>query len=132
MLNEARAVTMVPVLDMERAQKFYKEKLGLKLVAAGMSGPLNPGALYQAGGETQIYLFQRATIRGDHTVVSFLVDDIESVVAELKADGIEFEEYNTQQIKTVNSIAEFGILKGAWFNDTEGNNIEIAQVMKKY
>jgi hypothetical protein len=58
-------------------------------------------------------------------------------VAELKAKGIEFEEYSTQQLKSVNSIAdvnsiaEYGVLKGAWFNDTEGNNIEIAQVMKE-
>jgi catechol 2,3-dioxygenase-like lactoylglutathione lyase family enzyme len=130
-LNNAKAVTMLPVGDLARAQKFYEETLGLKLVAAGLSGPLNPGALYEAGAQTQIYLFQRAPTRADHTVISFLVEDIEKVVSELKAKNIAFLEYDTPQLKTVNSIAQFGALKGAWFNDTEGNNIEIAQIVDR-
>jgi catechol 2,3-dioxygenase-like lactoylglutathione lyase family enzyme len=115
---------------MERARKFYEETLGLKPVAYGISGDLNPGALYEAGGDTKIYLFQRAVSKADHTVVSFLVSDIEDVVNKLKARGIVFEEYDTSQLKTVNSIASFGVLKGAWFHDTEGNNIEIAQIVE--
>jgi catechol 2,3-dioxygenase-like lactoylglutathione lyase family enzyme len=132
MLKNAVAVTMLPVVDMERARKFYEEELGLKLVTSGLSGPLNPGTLYEAGGGTKIYLFQRAATKADHTVLSFLVSDIENVVNKLKERGIVFEEYDTSQLKTVNSIASFGVLKGAWFHDTEGNNIEIAQIVEAH
>jgi catechol 2,3-dioxygenase-like lactoylglutathione lyase family enzyme len=131
-LENAMAVTMLPVVDLERARKFYEETLGLRLVNSGLSGPLNPGALYEAGAGTKIYLFQRAATKADHTVVSFLVSNIKKIVNELKASGIVFEEYDTPQLKTVNSIASFGVLKGAWFQDTEGNNIEIAQIVEPH
>jgi catechol 2,3-dioxygenase-like lactoylglutathione lyase family enzyme len=130
MLDGAKAVTMLPVVDLDRAKRFYEETLGLKVVAAGLSGPLNPGILLEAGGETQIYLFQRAVTRADHTVVSFLVENIGSIVATLKSKGIVFEEYDTEQLRTFNSIARFGVLQGAWFKDTEGNNIELAELVK--
>ena len=129
MLKGAKAVTMLPVVDLDRARRFYQELLGLTLVATGLSGPLNPGALFEAAGETQIYLFQRPATRADHTVVSFLVNDIESVVAALKSKGVEFEDYDTEQLRTFNSIARFGVLKGAWFMDSEGNNIELAELL---
>jgi catechol 2,3-dioxygenase-like lactoylglutathione lyase family enzyme len=119
---------MIPVKDLERARQFYEKFLGLEIVAEGLSGPFNPGILLQAGGSTQIFLFQRNHINADHTLISFLVEDIQQEVNELKARGIKFEEYNTLQLKTVDGIAEFGNLKGAWFNDSEGNNVEIAQI----
>lgn len=129
MLTRAKAVTMLPVVDLDRARRFYEEILGLKLVATGLSGPLNPGVLFDAGDESQIYLFQRTATRANHTVVSFLVKDLESVVAALKNKGIVFEEYDTGQLRTCNSIARFGVLQGAWFEDTEGNNIELAEIL---
>jgi predicted enzyme related to lactoylglutathione lyase len=100
MLKNAMVITMLPVVDMERARKFYGETLG-QLVTSGSSGPLNPGALYEAGGETKIHLFQRASTKARHTVVSFLVSDIEDSVNKLKARGIVLEVYDTSQLKTV-------------------------------
>jgi hypothetical protein len=48
------------------------------------------------------------------------VDDVEAEVAELKARGVVFEEYDVPGMKTVNSIATGGGAKTAWFKDTEG------------
>jgi hypothetical protein len=55
------------------------------------------------------------------------VDDVEAEVAELKARGVVFEEYDLPGMKMVNSIATGGGAKTAWFKDTEGNILAVSQ-----
>jgi hypothetical protein len=55
------------------------------------------------------------------------VDDVESEVAQLRAKGVVFEEYDMPGIKTVNGIATGGGAKTAWFKDTEGNIMAVSQ-----
>jgi hypothetical protein len=53
------------------------------------------------------------------------VDDLEAEVAELKARGVVFEEYEGMAMR--NSIVTGGGAKTAWFKDTEGNILAISQ-----
>jgi phosphoribulokinase len=55
------------------------------------------------------------------------VKNVEAEVAELKARGVVFEEYDMPNLKTVNSIATGGGAKTAWFKDSEGNILAISQ-----
>jgi hypothetical protein len=55
------------------------------------------------------------------------VEDIECEVAELKARGVTFEEYDMPGMKTRNGIATAGGAKAAWFKDTEGNIMAVIQ-----
>ncbi len=48
-------------------------------------------------------------------------------MAQLKAKGVVFEEYDMPGLKTVNSIATGGGAKTAWFKDTEGNILAVSQ-----
>jgi len=124
MLKNAPIATTLPVVDMERAREFYEEKLGLKPL------PLQelPGhMLYECGEGTKLGLYQRESTKADHTVASFMVEDVEAEVKELKQKGVPFEEYDTPTIKTVDSIATLGQHKVAWFEDTEGNLLAITQ-----
>jgi len=57
----------------------------------------------------------------------WVVDDVEAEVAELKARGVVFEEYDMPEMKTVNSIATTGGAKTAWFKDSEGNILAVSQ-----
>jgi hypothetical protein len=41
--------------------------------------------------------------------------------------GIIFEEYDTPEVKTVNSVATIGQSKGAWFKDSEGILLALGQ-----
>jgi predicted enzyme related to lactoylglutathione lyase len=75
-----------------------------------------------------LYLYQRAATKADHTVAAFNVDDVEAVVKELKSKGVVFEEYDMPGLRTVNSIATVGSMKGAWFKDTEGNILGLSQM----
>jgi hypothetical protein len=55
------------------------------------------------------------------------VVDVEAEVAELKARGVKFEEYDFPGMKMKNSIATAGGAKTAWFKDTEGNILAVSQ-----
>ncbi len=124
MLVNATVHAALPVVDLARARKFYEEKLGLKVVRTDPS----PGVMLQAGGGTTLYIYQRGATKADHTVASFEVDDVEAEIKDLKAKGVVFEEYDTPETKTVNSIATKDRVKSAWFKDTEGNIIAVASM----
>lgn len=126
MLINASVHATLPVVDLERARKFYEGKLGLKVIRTDPS----PGAVLQAGEGTTLYIYQRAATKADHTAASFTVKDVEAEVKELKAKGVVFEEIEIPSvgIKTVDGIATKGELKAAWFKDTEGNILGVSNM----
>ncbi len=113
----------LPAADLERAKRFYAEKLGLT-----PESELPGGLWYRCGGDTRFSVFtSRGEASGTHTQAMWLVEDVESAVAALKARGVVFEEYEMPSLKTVNSIATVGPGKGAWFQDSEGNLLSLVQ-----
>ncbi len=81
-----------------------------------------------AGSGTKVMVYERARTVAEHTVLTFVVDDLRSVVAELREHGIVFEEYSMPGLSTVDGIAEMDGGYGAWFTDPEGNIINISQM----
>jgi predicted enzyme related to lactoylglutathione lyase len=113
----------IPALDMQRARRFYQEKLGLTPTDEA------PGGLMYEFGESRFLLYpSQFAGTAQHTVMGCMVDDLDSVVAELKANGVVFEEYNMPDLKTVNSIAVIGPNRGAWFKDSEGNILGLVEM----
>jgi predicted enzyme related to lactoylglutathione lyase len=123
MLTNAKTATTLPVVDLKRAKTFYQEKLGLKT-----SEDVPGGVMLEAGSGQRILLYQRERTKADHTVIGFEVDDVEKEVKELRGRGIQFEEYDMPNLKTVDSIAKLENWKTAWFKDTEGNILSINQM----
>ena len=116
-------VATIPVTDLERSKQFYGATLGLTLLHE------NPfSARYDAGGGTQLSIFKRPPTKTEHTLAHFEVDDIEATVRELKAKGVRFQEYTEGPLKTVDSIAQVGPNRGAWFTDPDGGTLGITQV----
>ena len=123
MLQDHPIVPYIPVSDMDRARKFWEEKVGL--VAAEVSPE---GVVYRCGGGSWVFMYVSSGAGTNRASCAFwAVDDVEKVMAELKARGVEFEEYDMPGIRTVNGIATGGGAKTAWFKDTEGNIMAIAQ-----
>ncbi len=125
MLSNAAVHPTLPVVDLERARKFYEEKLGLTVKRVDPSPA--PGVMYHPG----LYIYQRGATKADHTVATFEVADVEAEVKELKAKGVVFQDIDVPDmgIKTVNGIVTMGPIKGGWFTDTEGNILGIFQGM---
>ncbi len=121
MLENYRAMATLPAQDMDRARRFYEEKLGLK-----PTDERPEGHVYPTGDGAGFLLFpSHGQASGTHTQFSWEVDDIEGVVAQLRANGVEFEEYDLPGLKTENGIAQIEGEKVAWFKDSEGNLLAI-------
>jgi catechol 2,3-dioxygenase-like lactoylglutathione lyase family enzyme len=122
-LSDAGVLTTLPVSDLARAKRFYREVLGLRPLQE-----LPQGLLYECadGGRFLLYL-TGARSPSEHTQMSFVVADIEGEIEDLKGDGVSFEEYDLQDLTTVGSIAYSRSAESAWFRDSEGNLIGITQ-----
>ena len=133
MLDNSKVATRLPVKDLQRARRFYAEKLGLMPVEE------RPGGLLYRCGNWKFALFESAgAASGTHTQMGWEVDDIEAVVAELRRRGVVFEEVDVPGLRTVNGIAEVegnypsvGVgERAAWFRDSEGNLLGIGQPIR--
>jgi catechol 2,3-dioxygenase-like lactoylglutathione lyase family enzyme len=126
MLAEHPIHTALPATDLERARRFYAEKLGL--IPETELPDRRDGVFYRCGGGSRFLLFPSPTASdGTHTQMTWTTHDIETDVAELKARGVVFEEYDSPGLKTVKSVATIGQSKGAWFKDSEGNLLALGQ-----
>ena len=122
MLANSKAFSGFAVKDIDKAQTFYAETLGLDV--SKDDGLLT---LKLAGGrDTLIYEkpdFEPAT----YTVLNFPVEDIDSAVDELTRRGVSFEHYEGFEQD------EKGIWRGeegppiAWFKDPEGNILAVLE-----
>ena len=122
MLGKATIHAYIPVADVARARKFYERTLGLapKEVYAG-------GVLYECGGAV-VFMYPTPNAGTSRASQAYWdVADVEAEVAELKARGVRFEEYDMPGLKTINAVATGGGAKTAWFKDTEGNILAISQ-----
>ncbi len=131
LLNESTIIATLPATDIKRARKFYEEKLGLKLVVEGSNNEL----IFEGGWGSMIALYQRAPVKAEHTMATFQVHNLEDTIKELRSKGVKFENYDLPGIKTENGIATMkgGIYdKGAWFKDSEGNILGIAQMSETF
>jgi predicted enzyme related to lactoylglutathione lyase len=119
----------IPVVDLNRARRFYETTLGLKPVPANNDN--TPAiAIFECGDGTLMEIYQRGPSKADHTVATFEVSNIEEEVNMLRGKGVNFEEYDMPEIKTQNGIATQGSVKAAWFKDSEGNILCIHQAMR--
>lgn len=122
MLKQAHVYTALPVEDLDRARKFYSEKLGLE------PDEDNPGGLlYRLDGGGEFLLYRSDNRPGGHTQANLNVGDVLAIVAELKSRGVIFEEYDWPGLKTLDGVATTGPHRSAWFKDSEGNLIGLMQ-----
>lgn len=134
MLKNGRVATRIPAQDLDRARRFYAEKLGLE------PSEERPGGLLYRCASGEFALFDSAGgSPGTFTQMAWDVDDIEATVAEMKTRGVVFEEVDLPGLRTVDGIAEVSgnyPSKGgqgeraAWFRDSEGNMLGIGEPIR--
>ena len=123
MLSDFPVQATLPAVDLARARRFYEDKLGFK------PGDVNSAGVTYKVQNSGLYLYT-STFAGTNkaTAAGFNVTNLTAIVAELKAKGVTFEEYDMGgEYKTVNSIMTTPDGLAAWFKDTEGNIIGLFQ-----
>jgi predicted enzyme related to lactoylglutathione lyase len=125
MIADHPATAMIPAKDVDRAKRWYGEKLGLQ-----PSRSDEYGAAYQLAGGTNAFLY-KSDFAGtaQHTLLSFSCENLEADMADLRAKGVTFEEYDLPGLKTENGLATFGPVKNAWVKDSEGNILGFVEGM---
>ncbi|HUP16040.1 MAG TPA: VOC family protein [Acidimicrobiia bacterium] len=112
----------IPAKDLEGTRRFYEDILKCEVVQERPGF----GIMYRSGDSLfGLYPTQFAGT-AQHTLGGFAVDDVEAAVADLRARGVKFEQYDMPGLKTdANGIAEMEGQKGAWFKDPEGNILAV-------
>jgi catechol 2,3-dioxygenase-like lactoylglutathione lyase family enzyme len=131
-IHDSSVMPVLAVDDLDRATSFYHDKLGLEVRRLG-DDPTS--AIVEVGDSGRLLLYKSTYRRGENTVASFLVKDVEGTVRDLRSRGIAFEEYDLPGLKTNEGVAVTGDLHAAWFKDSEGNIIaittELPEVMRR-
>jgi len=132
-LARSHIATRLPAGKLERARAFYAEKLGLE------PGEERRGGLLYRCGSGGFALFESdGSSPGTFTQMAFEVDDIDAVVAELRARGVDSCAFALPAL-AVDGVAE---VEGEYsrsraragrtprFRDREGNVLGIGQPIR--
>ena len=123
-LSEFPISARAAAIDLERARRWYDDRLGL-LPEREDAG----GVWYRFAGETWLYLYATPSAgRAQNTIAGWEVADIGSVMADLRERGVVFEQYDLGEVPMIDGLADFGAARAAWFKDSEGNTYELTEV----
>lgn len=118
MLGEMLALATVAVADLEAAERFYTQTLGLEV--SGREGDEAIG--FKTGGSD--LLVYRSQFAGSNraTAVTWVVGEaLERIVEDLDAKGVRFQHYDLPEMSRSGHVHSAGELRVAWFTDLEGN-----------
>jgi catechol 2,3-dioxygenase-like lactoylglutathione lyase family enzyme len=122
MFKDTKAFSGFAADDIEAAQRFYEEVLGIETsIEHGLM------TLHLAGGDRPTLVYPKPDlVPGNYTILNFEVSDIDEAVDGLAAKGVEFERYEAFDQD------EKGIARGdgppiAWFKDPAGHILSVLQ-----
>jgi catechol 2,3-dioxygenase-like lactoylglutathione lyase family enzyme len=126
MFRDSKAFSSFSVDDIQKAQEFYSQTLGLQVSEE------EEGLAMQISGGGNVFIYSKREHQpATFTVLNFSVDNIEEAVDKLAGLGVRFESYEGE-MKT----DEKGIFRGesrgegpniAWFKDPAGNILSVLE-----
>jgi catechol 2,3-dioxygenase-like lactoylglutathione lyase family enzyme len=120
-VRAVHAIAKIPAQDLGRARAFYRDRLGLEPAEE------REGGLRYLVGDSEFHVFlSEGEASGTATQMGFEVDDIEAAFAELKGRGVVFEPDRIVEVGG-NYPSKGAGERGAWFRDSEGNVLGLAQ-----
>ncbi len=125
MFKNTIAFSSFSVDNLAIAKKFYGKTLGLKLVT------IREGLEIHLAGGARVFIYPSTDYNPpEHTILNFLVSDIEKTIRELAKRGVKMEQYDMPGIKTDKK----GIVRDkmgpkaiAWFKDPADHILAIIQ-----
>ena len=115
------AIATVPVRDLKAAELFYEGKLGLTRLASDEKSVIN----FRSGRSALMVYKSDFAGTNKATAVTWIVEDVEEIVRQLKAKGVAFEHYDFPGVTRKGDVHYAGKLKNAWFKDPSGNILAV-------
>ena len=122
-LASSSLVAFVGVCDPDRAKRFYRDKLGLRLVSEEL-----PFALVFDVQGTMLRVTVVPEVKpAKFTVLGWKVPDIQAAVSSLEEEGVEFQRYAGLQQDGLGIWTSPRGARVAWFHDPDGNILSVTQ-----
>ena len=125
MLKDRPSSAIVAASDLDRARKFYTETLGLE-----SAGGAEEGVLAYRTGDTRLIVYQSefAGTNKANAAVWDAGEDFDAIVAQLRGQGVAFEEYPDLGMTIERGVHSAGSFRGIWFKDPDGNVLHVASM----
>lgn len=122
-LASSSLVAFVGVCDPDRAKRFYRDTLGLRLVSEEL-----PFALVFDVQGTMLRVTVVPEVKpAKFTVLGWKVPDIQGAVSSLYMAGVEFQRYAGLQQDGLGIWTSPSGARVAWFHDPDGNILSVTQ-----
>ena len=126
MLGKKSIVTFVATTRPKRARRFYRDVLGLRLIAE------SPFALeFDANGTMLRVTPVHKAVIAPYTVLGWDVPDIRAIVAGLKKKRVPFKRYAGLEQDKLGIWSSPSGAEVAWFKDPDGNILSLTQFKAK-
>lgn len=126
MFKNTKVFSSLTVGDLAKAKEFYGDTLGIKIEETPEGFNLHP-----FGMSIPIFVYEVENhFPSKHTVLNFMVDDVDKVVDELIQKGVQMEHYDMPEMKTddkgiMRNTSDIGPKAMAWFKDSSGNILSV-------
>ncbi len=122
-LNKHKIIGFLTIVDVERAKKFYRDTLGLRLL-----GEEPPFALVFDANGTMLRLGMGKKISpAIGTVLGWEVPDAAAAARDLQQAGVRCERYDHMKQDELGIWTAPTGAKVAWFKDPDGNILSISE-----
>ncbi len=122
-LSEYNIIGFVTIVDVNRAKSFYRDTLGLRLVSEEPPFAL----VFDANGIMLRLGMGKELPQASGTVLGWQVPDVDSVVQNLKAAGVQFERYDFLKQDDSGVWTSPTGARIAWFKDPDGNTLSVSE-----
>lgn len=122
MFEKLMATAVLPASDIVRARNYWREVLGKEPIASEEGGDL-----YDFGGTIVLVYETQFAGTAKNTALNLITENLDRDMTALRTHGVTFHDYDMPGLKTVDGVAEFAGIRGAWFSDSEDNIIAIGE-----
>ncbi|MBW3568821.1 VOC family protein [Candidatus Parcubacteria bacterium] len=122
MLKDANVTATIAVNNLEEAEKFYGQTLGLEEVKR------NEGGITYRSGNSKLFVYpSQYAGTNKATYAAFVVPNVEEVASALKEKGVSFGHYpELPGITIEGDIHKMGDFIVVWIKDPSGNMLAIS------
>jgi len=123
MLGDHLVFPILLSTDLAASRAFYHDTLGLDILRED-----DERIMFRCGGGSQLTVTLSTTGTADtQTQLAWRVPDLRAELADLRARGVQIQEYDPPDPKTEDGIADMGFAWAAWIVDPSRNVLGIIQ-----
>lgn len=117
------------VKDLKHSREFYEQILGYTPMMES-----DDTITYQGNSGTGLIVYKSDENAGTNkaTCASWMVDNLDDTMEDLRSKGVSFENYDQPGLKTENGVVTWNegdkTMRAAWFKDPDGNILNLAQM----